>query len=441
LPFLLAARAQSIVALAGIHEHQATRAYFAEGLASSFEAFADTRRGRTTEIDDQPEAATTDESAEIRWYVDRISAALPEDDAGSWSEHPKIRATTDAALRLWRTGEKVLIFCFYRATGRALRSHISRAMLADIVDQGANRLQLETTDETAVLEALDQWAASMLREGSPGTRVIERRVSKICSRFDLSPADTSQIVDVVTRFMRTASFLVRFVDLNTRRSANAIEAAFSRTDGSGATLESRIAAFAEMVDRLTETERGNLWASLTGIQTGSIQVAASGHFDPGEVGVRRETTLPNVRLANGVVRQETRQRLMRTFNTPFFPEVLVASSVMAEGVDLHLDCRHVIHHDLDWNPSTLEQRTGRLDRLGSKAERDGTMIMVYEPYMAGTQDEKMFRVVKDRDRWFSVLMGGQQDTSEWSTDKIAERVPVPSAILDELTINLTVSRD
>jgi len=43
--------------------------------------------------------------------------------------------------------------------------------------------------------------------------------------------------------------------------------------------------------------------------------------------------MPNIRLANGLVRQETRQRLMLAFNTPFFPEVLVASSVLAEGVD------------------------------------------------------------------------------------------------------------
>ena len=78
--------------------------------------------------------------------------------------------------------------------------------------------------------------------------------------------------------------------------------------------------------------------------------------------------MPNVRLANGGVQPATRRRLMLAFNTPFFPEVLVASSVMAEGVDLHHDCRHVIHHDLDWNPSTLEQRTGRVDRIGFKAE-------------------------------------------------------------------------
>ncbi|WP_367183558.1 helicase-related protein [Lentimicrobium sp.] len=33
----------------------------------------------------------------------------------------------------------------------------------------------------------------------------------------------------------------------------------------------------------------------------------------------------------------------------FTCDILVASSVMAEGVDLHLNCRHIIHHDLCWN--------------------------------------------------------------------------------------------
>jgi superfamily II DNA/RNA helicase len=74
---------------------------------------------------------------------------------------------------------------------------------------------------------------------------------------------------------------------------------------------------------------------------------------------------------------------MLCFNTPFFPEMLIASAVMAEGVDLHLDCRHVIHHDLDWNPSILEQRTGRVDRLGSKAAVTKKPIVIFEPYVGG----------------------------------------------------------
>ncbi|MDA2934241.1 SWF/SNF helicase family protein [Acidobacteria bacterium AH-259-D05] len=176
--------------------------------------------------------------------------------------------------------------------------------------------------------------------------------------------------------------------------------------------------------------------TLQSIQTGSIFGNVETIFDPGERAQRREKLLPNVRLANGEVKRETRQRLMLAFNTPFFPEVLVASSVMAEGVDLHLHCRHVIHHDLDWNPSVLEQRTGRLDRLGSKSEKTKRPIVVDEPFIEATQDERQFRVVKDRLRWFNVVMGERLQLDEWSTSRIAERVPLPKELAERMTMKL-----
>nr|MBP9226402.1 hypothetical protein [Verrucomicrobiales bacterium] len=117
-------------------------------------------------------------------------------------------------------------------------------------------------------------------------------------------------------------------------------------------------------------------------------------------------------------------------------EILIASSVMAEGVDLHRYCRHVIHHDLSWNPSTLEQRTGRVDRIGAKVEQCGEPIRVYLPYLAETQDEKMYRVVMDRERWFSVVMGEQYKMDTRTTEKLAERVPVPEALAQALTFQL-----
>ena len=129
---------------------------------------------------------------------------------------------------------------------------------------------------------------------------------------------------------------------------------------------------------------------------------------------------------------------MLAFNTPFFPEVLVASAVMAEGVDLQHDCRHVIHHDLDWNPSTLEQRTGRIDRIGSKAETVHQPVVIYEPYLGGTHDEKMYRVVKDRERWFGVVMGQAITANERATEQQASRVPLPSALANSLTMHLAL---
>jgi len=125
-------------------------------------------------------------------------------------------------------------------------------------------------------------------------------------------------------------------------------------------------------------ERSEYIDALMSIQTGSIagdDVFKS--YSEDEIqGDVKEKLLPNVRLVNGTTKQETRQKLMLTFNTPFYPDTLVASSVMAEGVDLHLNCRYIIHHDLCWNPSTLEQRTGRVDRIGAKVEKCGSPINI-----------------------------------------------------------------
>jgi len=129
-----------------------------------------------------------------------------------------------------------------------------------------------------------------------------------------------------------------------------------------------------------------------------------------------------------------------TFNTPFFPEVLIASSVMAEGVDLHLNCRYIIHHDLCWNPSTLEQRTGRVDRIGSKGEILGESVNVFLPFISETQDEKMYRVVMDRERWFKVVMGEKYKTDITSTDIMSERIPLPEQIVNDLAFDLGVHK-
>ena len=87
----------------------------------------------------------------------------------------------------------------------------------------------------------------------------------------------------------------------------------------------------------------------------------------------------------------------------------------------------------------LEQRTGRLDRLGSKAELSALSIVVYEPFLEGTQDEKQFRVVKDRKRWFNVVMGESLQLDEWATGRLAKRVPLPPELARELSLRLEVT--
>jgi hypothetical protein len=61
---------------------------------------------------------------------------------------------------------------------------------------------------------------------------------------------------------------------------------------------------------------------------------------------------------------------------------------------------------------------------------------VYEPYLAGTHDEKMFRVVKDRSQWFDVVMGRATGSDEHATDAEETRVPLHNRIREALAMDL-----
>lgn len=120
-----------------------------------------------------------------------------------------------------------------------------------------------------------------------------------------------------------------------------------------------------------------------------------------------------VALVDGTTKSETRERVFAGFNSPLLPEILICTMVGQEGIDLHRHCRHVIHYDLAWNPAVLEQRTGRVDRIGSKTFREraldrgaGTFLEVGVPFLAGTYDERMYEELRVRAQTFEVLTGG-----------------------------------
>jgi superfamily II DNA/RNA helicase len=60
-----------------------------------------------------------------------------------------------------------------------------------------------------------------------------------------------------------------------------------------------------------------------------------------------------------------RQQVVAAFNTGAF-DLLVATDAAGEGLNLHHRCRLIIDLELPWNPLRLEQRVGRVDRLGQQ---------------------------------------------------------------------------
>ncbi|RME22065.1 MAG: hypothetical protein D6806_13550, partial [Deltaproteobacteria bacterium] len=420
LPFLLAGR---IVALT-----PETRPVFAEGLASSYEAFLETRRQAEDDaegvLDEDPSEHWGISDTRVAWYLERIEEAVRSGQQEG-EGHPKLGPVVDLVMRLWEQGEKVLVFCHFVATGRALRHHVSARMRQRVQERAARALGWLPDDPEAELARIGRH----FNPDRPARRAAAEIVREIVSGYSNLDDWREPIEDIVIRFLRTPTFLVRYMEDLRSFGPETVRAAFERQDGSGLSLRQLVEDFCRFLsERCGSEEREQYLLALDEIQTGShVGRDVSLLFDEGETSGRvREQFVANVRLVNGKTRHAMRRRLMLAFNTPFYPEVLIASSVMAEGVDLQSNCRYVIHHDLSWNPSDLEQRTGRVDRIGCKAERAGQPIHVYFPYIAETQDEKMYRVVTDRARWFNVTMGSpvRPPTSE-EVDRVSQRIPIP----------------
>jgi superfamily II DNA or RNA helicase len=73
---------------------------------------------------------------------------------------------------------------------------------------------------------------------------------------------------------------------------------------------------------------------------------------------------------------EKREEVKASFQTS--PDVspvriLLATDAASEGLDFQNFCSKLIHYEIPWNPNRLEQRNGRVDRHGQKADK----VLVY----------------------------------------------------------------
>ena len=69
-------------------------------------------------------------------------------------------------------------------------------------------------------------------------------------------------------------------------------------------------------------------------------------------------------------------------NSPL--RILIASDVASEGINLHYFAHRLIHFDIPWSLITFQQRNGRIDRYGQKAQPIITFLL---SSVDGTQDD------------------------------------------------------
>lgn len=107
---------------------------------------------------------------------------------------------------------------------------------------------------------------------------------------------------------------------------------------------------------------------------------------------------------HGGVASKNREELFTSFNTD--PECRVFLSTDAGGVGLNLQAAaYIINLDIPWNPAILEQRVGRIYRLGQKKN-----VSVINLVAKGTIEERMLDVLQfKRSVAAGILDGGDSD--------------------------------
>jgi superfamily II DNA or RNA helicase len=106
-----------------------------------------------------------------------------------------------------------------------------------------------------------------------------------------------------------------------------------------------------------------------------------------------------IAVLNGDVRRETRRRIMKEFRAGGY-DFVFANRVASEGLDFEF-CSAVINYDLPWNPMEIEQRIGRIDRIGQQSEK----ILIRNFYNEEAIDSRILFKVLDRIEIFERSIG------------------------------------
>ncbi len=84
-------------------------------------------------------------------------------------------------------------------------------------------------------------------------------------------------------------------------------------------------------------------------------------------------------------------------------EILLGNDAMAEGLNLQT-CGVEINYDVPWNPMRLEQRIGRIDRIGQRFNT----VWIWSYFLEDTIEAEVYRRLMDRIDWFQYVVGSLQ---------------------------------
>lgn len=213
----------------------------------------------------------------------------------------------------------------------------------------------ETADESSLLDALQQQDEEIVEAATES-------VAPVIRNLDDAVAQVEKMLDIAQKNERKPDARVRWlVDWVMKNMMSA----------PGKWNERRLIIF-------TEWEDTRLW----------LERRLGEAFADTDRGEDRIATF------TGITGQERRERVKFAFNADPAKEplrILLCTDAAREGINLQTRCHDLVHFDLPWNPSRLEQRNGRIDRKLQPAE---VVTCRYFIYVQRPEDQVLTALVR-----------------------------------------------
>lgn len=107
-----------------------------------------------------------------------------------------------------------------------------------------------------------------------------------------------------------------------------------------------------------------------------------------------------VHLFHGQLRPAAKDASVEEFRNAEGPSILLSTEAGGEGRNFQF-CHYLVNYDLPWNPMRVEQRIGRVDRIG-QAEA----VQIFNFWVKGTVEERVLDVLERRIDVFENTVGG-----------------------------------
>lgn len=109
-----------------------------------------------------------------------------------------------------------------------------------------------------------------------------------------------------------------------------------------------------------------------------------------------------VAVIHGGVAREQRRAAIAAFNDDPAVRVLIANDAAGEGVNLQRGAHLMVNYDLPWNPNRLEQRFGRIHRIGQTE-----VCHLWNLVAAETREGEVYRRLLDKIEEARAALGGR----------------------------------